>query len=170
MVSHPLAARSAALAALAALSCATAPGMPPSAPSRLVGAPVPAFQRQAVQGGTVSAASAAGRVLVVEFFAAFCTPCQRLLPKAERVRADHPEVEVIGVSVDEEPEAAAAQVSRLRLGFPVVHDLGRVIAGRFRVTELPATFVVGRDGRVAWAGGPGQAEDDLARAVAAALE
>ena len=59
------------------------------------------------------------------------------------------------------------QVSRHRLTFPVVHDAGNVLAGRFRVTDLPATFVIDGAGRIAWVSGPGQSEEALDRAVAA---
>ena len=51
--------------------------------------------------------------------------------------------------------------------FPVVHDAGNVLAGRFRVTDLPATFVIDGAGRIAWVSGPGQSDGALDRAVAA---
>jgi hypothetical protein len=40
-----------------------------------------------------------------------------------------------------------------------------VLSGRFRVTEMPATFVVAPDGTVRWVGGAEQSEDALRRAV-----
>ena len=126
--------------------------MPASAPSRLLGAPAPSFRRPTVQGGDFATVDTAGRVVVVEFFARYCKPCQRRLPSAERLRREFPDVIIVGISLDETAEAALAQVSRFGLGFPVVHDAGNILAGRFRVAELPAVFVVGRDGRVAWVG------------------
>jgi hypothetical protein len=51
----------------------------------------------------------------------------------------------------------------------VVHDPTSALAGRFRVTELPASFVVDRSGRIAWVGGGDQPEDALVRAAEVAL-
>ena len=62
---------------------------------------------------------------------------------------------------------AQALVQGYGLSFPVVHDRGNVLAGRFRVREMPVTFVVDGQGVVQWVGGPGQNEGDLAQAIAA---
>lgn len=150
------------------LACATAPAeLPASSPSRLVGRPAPSFRRPTVQGGHFRTEDTAGQVLVVEFFARYCQPCQQRLPAAEQLRQELPDVRVVGVSLDETPEAALEQVRRYRLGFPVIHDAGLVLAGRFRVSELPYALVVGADGRVLWAGGPGQSHEALLQATRA---
>ena len=63
-----------------------------------------------------------------------------------------PEVEVVGVSEDDSPEGAQRMILRHGLTFPVVHDRERAIAGRFRVGDLPATFVIDKSGVVRWRG------------------
>jgi peroxiredoxin len=157
---------------LALAACAHAPAaLPPSAPSPLLGASLPVFRRPTVQGALFDTATARGRVLVVDFFAAYCGPCQRALPALEALHAARPDVTFIGVSLDEAPESAVASIRRHHLTFPVVHDAEHVLAGRFRVTELPASFVVDAGGHIVWAAAPAQAEsqadDALARAVRA---
>jgi cytochrome c biogenesis protein CcmG, thiol:disulfide interchange protein DsbE len=145
------------------LGCASAGPPPPSTPHPLLGQPVPEFRRATVQGGVV--APEPGRVVVVEFFARWCIPCQKRLPQVEKLRADLSDVRFVGVSLDERIEDALVQTRAYHLGFPVILDVGRVLAGRFRVTELPAVIVVGKDGRIAWFGGPEQPEDALRRAA-----
>jgi hypothetical protein len=56
---------------------------PPSSASRMLDAPLPAFHRPTVQGGTFDSTATAGKVLVIDFFAAYCRPCQRKLPALE---------------------------------------------------------------------------------------
>ncbi|MNC94381.1 Thiol-disulfide oxidoreductase ResA [compost metagenome] len=73
---------------------------------------------------------------------------------------------MLGVSEDERQSTARELVSRFQLSFPVVHDAGQILAGRFRVTEMPATFIAGSDGTIQWVGDAEQDEDALERALA----
>jgi cytochrome c biogenesis protein CcmG/thiol:disulfide interchange protein DsbE len=127
---------------------------PPSSPSRLLDAPLPAFLRPTLQGGTFDSAASSGRVLVIDFFAAYCRPCQRKLPALEALHRRQPNLSIVGVSLDESGDVARKSVTRHHLTFPVVHDAGNVLAGRLRVTELPISFVVDGQGRIRWVGRP----------------
>lgn len=165
--------RRASLAIVAAAAafghgCAHTPSAPPaSSPSHLLDGNVPAFRRPTLDGGTFDTADAAGRVLIVDFFADYCRPCQRLLPGVEALHRAHPDWVIVGVSLDEDPARALRSVTRHHLSFPVVHDAGGVLAGRFRVAELPHSFVVDGTGKVRFASGPMQPDDAVARAAAA---
>ena len=158
-----MAARNWPLAGLILAGCVTAGPPPPSTPHPLLGQPAPEFRRASVQGGIVQAET--GHVVVLEFFARWCVPCQKRLPAVEKLRADLSGVRFVGISLDERMEDALAQTRAYHLGFPVILDVGRVLSGRYRVTELPAVIVVGKDGRIAWFGGPEQPEDALRRAA-----
>jgi peroxiredoxin len=140
---------------------------PPSSPSPVLNQAVPAFRRPTMQGPTFDTAEVGTRVMVVDFFAAYCRPCQKALPALEALHRERPDVTIVGVSLDDAPEAAARMINRHRLTFPVIHDRGHVLAGRFRVTELPTAFVVDGSGRIIWMAGPAQPEDALPRAVSA---
>ena len=59
---------------------------------------------------------------------------------------------VIGVSVDEVPEAATDAARRLRATFPIVSDPRMRIAASYHVGQIPLTFVVDRAGTVRWVG------------------
>ncbi|MFO0567102.1 MAG: TlpA disulfide reductase family protein [Polyangiaceae bacterium] len=142
--------------------------MPPSAPSPLAGKPLPKLARRTLGGEPLDGESFAGRVVVVKFFADYCAPCKRTLPAAEALHRAHPGVAFVGVSEDERASTAEELVSRYQISFPVIHDAGQVIAGRFRVNELPATFVTGKDGLVRWVGGKDQGEESLRDAIEAA--
>jgi peroxiredoxin len=142
--------------------------MPASAPSPLLQRPLPSIRRPTVQGATFDSDAHRGGVVVVKFFAKYCIPCQRTLPAAQALHRNRSDVVLVGVSEDEYDSGAQAQITQYGLTFPVVRDAGNVLAGRFRVTEMPVTFVSNAKGQIVWVGGPNQAEDDLARAVEAA--
>lgn len=145
---------------------------PPAAPpastqSSLLGKPAPSFKREAVDGTHVEVASA-GRVVVVKFVAKYCEPCVRTLPAIEKLHAKHPEIFMVGISEDERESEARELVATYKLTFPVVHDNQQVLAARYRVRDLPVTYVLDGRGNVAWVGGPEKTESDLIAAIEAA--
>jgi cytochrome c biogenesis protein CcmG, thiol:disulfide interchange protein DsbE len=150
--------------------CAETAAMPPSAPSALLNLPLPSFRRPTLQGQKFDTAGGKGRVVVVKFFAKYCAPCQKTLPAAEALHRELPDVVFLGVAEDEYEREVREQIQQHGLSFPIVHDTSNVLAGRFRVREMPATFVSDTRGRVVWVGGPEQSEDELERAVEAVRE
>jgi thiol-disulfide isomerase/thioredoxin len=128
---------------------------------------VPELHRRALEGAEVESAKAQGRVIVVDFFAKYCEPCRRSLPMLQRFHRDEPEVLVVGIGEDESESDVREMVSTYGLTFDVIHDRGQALSGRFRVKDLPMTFVIGPEGSVRWAGGE-VSEGDLGRVVAAA--
>jgi peroxiredoxin len=145
-------------------SCGPA-ALPPSAPSQILAQPLPRFQRQTIDGRAISTREPTGKVVVVKFFAKYCDPCTRTLPAAERLHQRAQGVLLLGVAEDEYRDDVDQMVRRYGLTFPIIHDRGQVLAGRFRVTDLPATFVADTHGTIRWVGGPAQAEGDLETAV-----
>jgi peroxiredoxin len=154
--------------AVAACAHGSAKGPPPSA-SPLLDEPTPIFQRVTLQGKVYDSddAHTRARLLVVQFFAAYCQPCQGSLPALEALRATRPEIEVVGVSMDDNLDAAIRMLNRHRLTFPVIHDADHTLGARFRVTDVPTTFLADATGRIVWAGGPEQPADAVPKAIAA---
>jgi peroxiredoxin len=136
-----------------------------SSPSPLEGKPAPDFSRPDLDGAHFALSTARGRVAVVKFIAKHCVPCRRTLPAMERLHREHPDIVIVGISEDDTEDDARALVSVHRLTFPVVRDSGNVLAGRYRVTELPVTFVIDRTGTIVWVGGPEKSEGDLVTAT-----
>ena len=161
----------AVLAVLAALvgplgACASGQQPPPpSHPSPLQARLVPDFSRATLAGTEIDTEKLRGQVVVVKFFAKYCEPCMATLPAAERLHQKYDDVTFVGVSVDERGADAEELVTRFGLSFPVVLDRGRSLSGRYRVVDIPMTFVIDRDGVVQWVAGPGQNEKDLQRAI-----
>lgn len=141
--------------------------IPPSASSPLLGMGVPEFNRRTMAGQQLDTKTLAGKILVVKFFAEYCAPCKVTLPEAQTLAEKHDDVVFVGIAEDEFESTAQQLVTTYGLTFPIVHDRGQILAGRFRVSEMPVTFVVDATGVIRWVGGSGQAKGDLARAIAA---
>lgn len=95
-----------------------------------------------------------GRVVLIEFWAAWCAPCLDQIPLLRELRASHgaDRFEVIGVSLDSATRRdMLAWINRQALPWPIVHD-GRAFNGRvataFGVRALPASLVVDASGRI----------------------
>jgi cytochrome c biogenesis protein CcmG/thiol:disulfide interchange protein DsbE len=125
------------------------------------GARAPAFQGRALDGRRVSLEELRGRVVVLNVWATWCGPCVQELPALERLhRALAPEgLVVVGVNVDAAPtllpgaaqgidDRVAAFVEELGLTFPIWLDSERSIEKAYRITGLPTTFVIDRNGRI----------------------
>ena len=149
---------------LVAAACARVE-LPPSAPTSLLGEAAPEFSRRDVNGRAVDTAALRGKVVVVEFFARYCEPCWKALPRVQRWSERHDDVAVIGIGADEFGSDTLAMVRALGVRFPVVHDAGLVLTARFRVDKIPATLVLDREGRVRWRSYPGDGIGAIDRAV-----
>ncbi|MBK7947221.1 MAG: TlpA family protein disulfide reductase [Deltaproteobacteria bacterium] len=94
--------------------------------------------------------STAGRVVLVNFWATWCEPCEQEMPAMERLyeRLPRDRFELVAVSIDEEPEKIAGFVERYGLTFPIVMDPGKKVAGAYQTMGVPESLLVDREGRI----------------------
>ncbi len=112
----------------------------------------PAFQLTRFDGGHASLDTWKGKLLIVNFWATWCTPCTVEMPALEalwrRYRARG--LVVVGISVDRGAPRALIEpyLKNLDLTFPVLLDPDTATAEAWRVTGLPASFVIRPGGEV----------------------
>ena len=117
-----------------------------------------------------SVPATAGRVVLVDFWASWCSPCKASFPVYGRLQADYGSrgLVILAVSVDQSPSAAAAFVRKLSPVFPTAVDRGQRLVRAVQVPTMPSSYLVGRDGRVRFvhAGFYGQrTESELRREI-----
>ena len=150
-------------------ACHGGAAYPPTLGHSLLNQQLPDMQHfRSLDGDSLDPSGLAGRPVVVKFFAAFCEPCKRTLPAAERAHEDHQDVVFIGVSEDDDADTARGLVQKYGLTFPVIKDEDHVLFGRFRVGDLPKAYVADKTGTIRWIGGGDQPESDFEQAVDAA--
>jgi thiol-disulfide isomerase/thioredoxin len=131
------------------LAVACGPAMPPSSPHGLLGK-VPEQASRSLLDGTVAHIPASGKVTLVDFWSTSCKPCLEALPGLEKLwrSSDKDAVAFFGVAVDDDSYLVERKISELGVTFPQTLDDGLVLKGRYRVANVPATFVLDRQGRI----------------------
>jgi thiol-disulfide isomerase/thioredoxin len=114
-------------------------------------APDFALARADGQPGQISLSGLRGRVVVLDFWATWCPPCQKMMPTLEALNAEWKDrgVTFVGVNSDGDiaPQDLREFLTSHGVSYPVVADDGRANA-LFKVRALPQLFVIGKDGRV----------------------
>ena len=108
-----------------------------------------------IDGGSYQLSSDKGHVVVLNFFASWCGPCQTETPQFDSVyRARKAAgVRFVGMDVKEASQSAARSwLTAKGVSFPVVYDPNGKTAlqlGRVPLSALPSTVLVDKQGRVA---------------------
>ncbi|MBN8527114.1 MAG: TlpA family protein disulfide reductase, partial [Planctomycetes bacterium] len=143
---------------------------------RLVGRPAPALvaPRLDKAGEAFDLASLRGKPVLIDFFATWCGPCAAIAPAIARFARAHPEVQVVGVSLDN-PQTLAdlpAYMAKHAITWPVVGErLGwdGEIDDAWRVQAIPALILVDAAGRLVANDLVGDGVDDTIARLEAAL-
>jgi peroxiredoxin len=110
----------------------------------------PEFVRAGLDGTRVDLRAYRGKVVLLDFWATWCAPCQVEMPRfvAWQTQYGPQGLQVIGISMDDDAGAARSDYKKLRLNYPVAMGdakLGELYGG---VLGLPLTFLIDRKGVV----------------------
>jgi thiol-disulfide isomerase/thioredoxin len=110
-----------------------------------------------------------GKVVVVEFWATWCGPCVAGIPHLNELQAKHEKEGLVILSLTDQSkphveEFAAKREMKYTIG--VKSETGDA----YGVSGIPHAFIVGRDGKLRWAGHPAEKEFDTQVAAALAVQ
>ena len=120
-----------------------------------VGRLAPEISAQRLNGEAFLLSSLRGRVVVLDFWATWCPPCQKSLPALQRVHErykDDPAVFVASVNTDhpvDQKNLLGRFMQARRYDFPVILDDGaKSVSNAYRVQSIPTLVVIDAEGLV----------------------
>jgi cytochrome c biogenesis protein CcmG/thiol:disulfide interchange protein DsbE len=137
-----------------------------------VGSRIPDFTLTTFDGQTYNTADLRGQVIVINFWASWCEPCEEEAAELEQAYQEYRDrgVVFLGVNyVDTEPEALA-YIERFGITYANGPDLGTQISQSFRMRGVPETYIANAEGiLVGRKIGPYSSVEEIVAALEAAL-
>jgi len=122
---------------------------------KLVGQPGPAIELQMVDGSMLDLKSLYGsKPVYLKLWATYCIPCRVQMPGFEKIYETYgQQMDVIAVNagVGDDPEKVKAFAREYKLQMPQAIDDG-ALGAWIKLQETPLHIIIGRDGRVVYAG------------------
>jgi peroxiredoxin len=115
------------------------------------GVTAPSFSLpQLDSNGPVALESLRGRVVLVNFWATWCKPCEDEIPAMERLyQALRPGgFEILAISVGEEAAVVRGFRDRMGISFPILLDADKRVAIEWQTFAFPESLLVDRDGTI----------------------
>jgi peroxiredoxin len=114
------------------------------------GGPPPTLALKDLDGRLHQLSDYRGKVILINFWATWCGPCRDEMPSIQSLKetlAGRP-FAVLAVNLDEPESRVKKFLSQMKVDFTVLLDPERKAARAWDARILPASFVIGPDGRI----------------------
>ena len=110
----------------------------------------PTIELTDMQGKTHRLEQYRGNIVLVQFWATYCTPCRTEMPTMNRLiekMRDQP-FQILTVNMAESRAQVQAFIDEVPVDFPVLLDADGATLGRWKVFAAPANFLLDKRGRI----------------------
>jgi cytochrome c biogenesis protein CcmG/thiol:disulfide interchange protein DsbE len=113
--------------------------------------PAPDFSITDLDGQTVALRSYRGKVVLLNFWATWCEPCRKEIPRFLEFQKQYgPQgFQVLGVSLDDSDKPVRKFRDEFKITYPVVMGDAKLAESYGGVLGLPISFIIDQDGRIA---------------------
>jgi len=118
-----------------------------------IGDPAPDFRIMNLEGTAIDMVDLRGKVIVLNFFATWCGPCQMELPHLETIwnefRNDD-DFQMLVVGREESKDSIKSFQQKYGFTFPLASDPDRSIYNKFASQSIPRTYLISRQGIIVY--------------------
>jgi len=109
------------------------------------------FSVQDLNGHPVDLASLRGKVVLLNFWATWCTPCRAEIPNFVQFQDSYgPQgLQIVGMSMDDDAKPVREFYRQFKMNYPVGMGTDKIAQSYGGILGLPVTVLIGRDGRIA---------------------
>ena len=129
----------------------------------MLGDRVPEFTVNTLDGKTIDISALRGKVVVIQFFATWCSPCQQELPVVqEKIWDIWKDRKFMLVCIGREHSMVELKefLKDKKYTFPMAPDPDRDIYKKFATMYIPRIYIVDREGKIAYQS-KGYAEEEF---------
>ncbi|AZU63195.1 thiol-disulfide oxidoreductase ResA [Neobacillus mesonae] len=115
-----------------------------------VGSLAPDFVLTDMQGNKHKLSDYKGQGVFLNFWGTWCPPCKKEMPYINNQYHQFKDkgVQVLSVNIQESELAVNQFADRYKLDFPIVIDTDKEVMTTYGIDNLPATFLIDKDGKV----------------------
>jgi peroxiredoxin len=101
-------------------------------------------------GASVGSAQFRGKVVLVDFWASWCSPCRESLPLYNALKKNFPAADfaLLAVGLDEDVDDARKFLRAHPIDYPALEDPQGEVAAAFGLKGMPSSYLIDRDGIV----------------------
>ena len=134
-----------------------------------IGQNIPPIALTTFDGSVINTKDLAGKVIVLNFWASWCKPCESEAAELEQAWLYYKpggKVVFLGVDyVDTEPEARG-YLTKFNITYPNGPDLRTLISQTFRIRGVPETYLIDKNGKLGYVQiGPFASVDEIKLAI-----
>ncbi len=109
----------------------------------------PEFSIVTDQGKRITPTSFGGKILVLNFWATWCSPCLQEIPSLNQFQQEFAPngVVVVAVSIDKNEQKYRNFLKRIPVSFETIRDPKADLSGTYGTFQYPETYII-KDGRV----------------------
>jgi cytochrome c biogenesis protein CcmG/thiol:disulfide interchange protein DsbE len=97
---------------------------------------------------TIHLASYRGKVVLLNFWWSQCAPCIQEMPGLLELHHDRPDLAILAVSIDEDPDSYTRFIARRHVDLITVRDPNQTAAKLYHTEGWPETYIIDRKGIV----------------------